>query len=145
MSAVLPEQAAVWSYPVDSLGEPNATFYPTYEWVNQHVSEEQVIMNMINSFLGRMHLASHLELLDEKKKNLVKEGVAYFNMLNDIKRKAMPYMPNGFCNFGDEFVASGLKYGNMIYLAVWNLRGKGERQVNLSAVSYTHLTLPTKA
>ena len=30
LSAVLPEQAAVWSYPVDSWGEPNDKFLPDF-------------------------------------------------------------------------------------------------------------------
>jgi alpha-galactosidase len=33
LSAVLPEQAAVWSYPVDSYGEPNVEFTPNFQWV----------------------------------------------------------------------------------------------------------------
>lgn len=131
LSAVLPEQAAVWSYPVDSYGEPNSVFEPNYEWVNEHVSEEQVIMNMINSFLGRMHLASHLELLNDTKKALVKEGVDYFNSLTKAKKRALPFMPNGFCNFGDELVASGLQDGKKIYLAVWNLGETGEKCIDI--------------
>ena len=70
-SSVLPEQAAVWSYPIDSWVDG---FAATEEWVNTNVSDEQIIMNMINSFLGRMHLASHLELLSEEKFALVREG-----------------------------------------------------------------------
>lgn len=116
LSAVLPEQAAVWSYPVDS-----------YE----HISEEQVIMNMINSFLGRMHLASHLELLNDAKKALVKEGVEYFNKLSEAKKTAFPFLPNGFCNFGDGMVVSGLKCQDKIYLAFWNLGETGEKCINL--------------
>lgn len=130
LSAVLPEQAAVWSYPVDSYGEPNAEFTPNFQWVQEHVSEEQVIMNMINSFLGRMHLASHLELLGEKYKNLVKEGVQYFKNLSSIKEVAVPFLPNGFCDFGDELVVSGLQHDNTVYLAVWNLGKIGERVID---------------
>ncbi len=134
LSAVLPEQAAVWSYPVDSYGEPNAVFSPDCEWVNEHISEEQVIMNMINSFLGRMHLASHLELLNDAKKALVKEGVDYFNKLSEVKKKALPFMPNGFCNFGDELVVSGLKDHETIYLAVWNLGEIGEKCIDMGGL-----------
>ena len=133
LSAVLPEQAAVWSYPVDSYGAPNEAFAPTYEWVNEHVSNEQIIMNMINSFLGRMHLASHLELLSEEKKELVREGVTYFKQLNQIKDKALPYLPQGFCNLGDTMVVSGLKHDHKIYLAVWNLGEAGEKEIDLGA------------
>lgn len=145
LSAVLPEQAAVWSYPVDSYGEPNEAFHPTYEWVNEHVSEEQVIMNMINSFLGRMHLASHLELLSEEKKALVKEGVDYFNQLSEIKNKALPFIPNGFCNFGDTLVVSGLKCENKVYLAVWNLGETGEKEIDLGIdIQWAEVSYPRK-
>ena len=133
LSAVLPEQAAVWSYPVDSLGEPNAVFTPDFQWVNEHVSKELVIMNMINSFLGRMHLASHLELLNDEKKALVKEGVEYFNQLSEVKAKALPVLPNGFCNFGDTFVVSGLRDEDRLYLAVWNLGEIGEKKIDLGS------------
>ena len=134
LSAVLPEQAAVWSYPVDSWGEPNDKFLPDFRWVNDHISDEQVIMNMVNSFLGRLHLASHLELLNDTKKALVKEGVAYFKHLSDIKGKALPFMPNGFCNYGDTFVVSGLEADAKIYLAVWNLGEAGEKQIELGTL-----------
>ena len=82
-SAVLPEQAAVWSYPIDSWV---GGFEATSEWVNKNVSDEQIIMNMINSFLGRMHLASHLELLNEEKFALVREGVEYYNSIKEAKK-----------------------------------------------------------
>ena len=120
LSAVLPEQAAVWSYPVDSAIQP--------------ISEEQIVMNMINSFLGRMHLASNLGLLDEKKKSLVKEGVEYYRKLNTIKEQALPFLPHGFCNFYDNFVVSGLQHENIIYLAVWNLGETGEKHVKIGSL-----------
>lgn len=128
LAAVLPEQAAVWSYPVDSFGEPNSKFEPTAEWVQNNISSERVIFNMINSFLGRMHLASHLELLSETKFSLVKEGVEYYEKLAKIKKQAVPVFPKGLCSFGDSEVVCGLKNQNLIYLAAWNL-SDDEREV----------------
>lgn len=126
LSAILPEQAAVWSYPIDSWVDG---FEATEEWVNANVSDEQIIMNMINSFLGRMHLASHLELLSEEKFALVKEGVEYYNSIRDAKKRSLPYMPIGFTTFGKSLVASGLLSEGKLYLAVWNLGG--ERKVSI--------------
>lgn len=123
LSAVLPEQAAVWSYPVDSFGQPGKPFEATYEWVNDHISAEQVVMNMINSFLGRMHLASHVELLSEDKQDLIREGIEYFNKLSTIKAEALPYLPFGFTDFTKQQVACGLLHADTLYLAVWNLGG----------------------
>lgn len=145
LSAVLPEQAAVWSYPVDSFGEPNDAFVPNAEWVDTHISKEQVIMNMINSFLGRLHLASHLELLSAEKLELVEEGVAYVKQLNTVKEHALPFLPNGFCNFGDSLVASGLRTEDTLYLAVWNLGEAGEREIDLGMqIKEAKVTYPSK-
>ena len=131
LSAILPEQAAVWSYPVDSYGDSGSEFVPTKEWVKSHITYEQVVMNMINSFLGRMHLASHLELLPTKYFALVKEGVKYFDGISEIKKKALPYLPAGFTDFSKDTVISGLKYDKKIYLAVWNLGGENYKSVEL--------------
>ena len=110
LAAVLPEQAAVWSYPVtgDCEGEND-------------VSDERIAINMINSFLGRMHLASHLEKLNDRQLGLIREGVEYYNTLSGIKGSALPYFPLGFTSFGEKAVCAGLKHGNKVYLAVWNL------------------------
>lgn len=141
LSAVLPEQAAVWSYPVDSFGRPGEPFEATYEWVNAHISSEQVVMNMINSFLGRMHLASHMELLSADKQELIREGIGYFNKLSKVKGKALPYLPFGFTDFTKQSVACGLLHGDTLYLAVWNLGGGDvtvplERPVKEAVVAY---------
>ena len=120
LSAVLPEQAAVWSYPVGA-GEIGKPLTYNAEWVKENITNERIIMNMINSFLGRMHLASHLELLTKEQFSLVQEGVEYYNTLTADKKKAMPYFPLGFTKFGDDLVVSGLKTQDKIYLAVWNL------------------------
>lgn len=133
LSAVLPEQAAVWSYPVDSYGEPNSVFAPTEKWVEEHISSEQIIMNMINSFLGRMHLASHIELFSEEKFSLIREGVEYFNKLSPIKKISLPYLPSGFTDFSKDTVISGLRCNNKIYLAVWNLGGDNKKTVEFES------------
>ena len=131
-AAINPEQAAVWSYPVDSWVQG---FAATREWVNANVSDEQIIMNMINSFLGRMHLASHLELLNDEKFALVKEGVEYYNSIREAKKISIPYMPIGFTNFGKTLVASGLLSPDKLYLAVWNLGGEKNVSIPLAGLS----------
>ena len=102
LAAALPEQAAVWSYPV---GTDTPGFTPTPEWVNANISDEQIIMNMINSYLGRIHLASHLELLSEHKLELIAQGIRYYDSMIPFKKQAVPYMPLGLCRFGNALVA----------------------------------------
>ena len=146
LSAVLPEQAVVWSYPVDSYDAPNSVFCPTAEWVEEHISSEQVIMNMVNSFLGRMHLASHLELLSNEKLLLVKEGIEYFDSISEWKKSALPYFPIGFTDFSAKFVASGLKLCGRILLAVWNLDGEKRRTIELEEkIHSVKITYPKAA
>lgn len=119
LSAVLPEQAAVWSYPVSSEsigGEADGA----------SVTAEKVVLNMVNAFLGRMHLASNLTKLSAENFALVKEGVKYSKKLAKIKKTALPYFPLGFTDFSKDTVACGLKANEngkeKLYLAVWVLR-----------------------
>ena len=120
LSAVLPEQAAVWSYPV-GVTMPGEPMTRDAFWVQENISDERIVMNMINSFLGRMHLASHLEKLSDRQLALIKEGVEYYNSLTEYKKKALPYLPKGFTHFGAEQVVSGFKCDDKIFLAAWCL------------------------
>ncbi len=123
LAGVLPEQAAVWSYPIAD-GEIGQPFSHDAKWVEEEIAEERVEMNMINSLLGRMHLASHLELLTKRQFALVKEGVAYYNSISKVKRDALPYFPNGFTKFGAPTVVAGFQTKDKIYLAVYALTQK---------------------
>ncbi len=130
LSAVIPEQAAVWSYPVGAgvVGQPLTV---DAEWVKKHISANRITMNMINSFLGRMHLASHLELLDEEQMTLVREGVSYYQKLVEPKKRALPCFPNGFTCFGADNVVAGFQTDHIIYLAVWHFKGRTDVEVHI--------------
>lgn len=130
LAAVLPEQAGVWCYPVDSWVRG---FSATEAWTRAHVSDETVIMNVVNAMLGRMHLASHVELLSERQKALVKEGVACMKKLSAFKKRAVPCFPKGFARFGDKSAACGLYADGTLLLAVWNVGGGGRVEVKLPA------------
>ena len=43
------------------------------EWVKENITGERIIMHMIHSFSGRMHLASHLDLLTKTQVSFVEE------------------------------------------------------------------------
>lgn len=121
LSAVLPEQAAVWNYPVVGEGVIGEPFEHDEKWVQENISDEQIVMNTVNALLGRMHLASHIELLSNAQFSLVQEGIEYYNKLTPVKKTALPYLPLGFTKFGASYAACGLKADNKLYLAVWNL------------------------
>ena len=147
LSAVIPEQAAVWSYPVGvgDIGLPLAKQYDE-QWVTENISDERIVMNMINSFLGRMHLASHLELLNESQLALITEGVSYYNSLTEAKKKGLPYFPIGFTGFDADIVSAGFTTDEKIYLAVWNLGEDAELQIPIDCpVEKAELTYPQYA
>lgn len=131
LSAVLPEQAAVWSYPVDTFIKNGKPFESTFEFVNENISEEQIVFNMINGFLGRMHLASYINLLDDTKFALIKEGLKVYDVIAEFKKTAYPFFPNGLCGFEDDFVSCGLIKDDKLYLAVWNVGANKEHKVDL--------------
>jgi alpha-galactosidase len=64
--------------------------------------------------------------------DLIREGVAYYNTLSEMKKTALPYFPLGFTTFGEKTVCAGLKTDNKIYLAVWNLKGEGSIFIPIS-------------
>ena len=109
--SAIPEQAAVWSYPTGSDITP------------EEVSPERIAVNMINSFLGRMHLAGNMVGMTSEQLDLIKEGVRYYETLTEAKKKSVPYFPLGFTGFGEDCVAAGFKTEDKIYLAVWCLQG----------------------
>lgn len=111
LAAVIPEQAAVWSYPTGSDTTP------------EQVTHERIAVNMINSFLGRMHLAGNMVGMNSEQLALIKEGVFYYETLTEAKKKSVPYFPLGFTGFGADHVAAGFKTDEKIYLAVWCLQG----------------------
>lgn len=100
-SALCPEQAAVWSYPMVS-GD-----------------KEEVVFNMINAMMLRIHQSGHLVNIEPDRKALVKEAIdVYKTMRKDIKN-ALPFWSLGTSCFSDEWVSLGLKTDNTAYLAVW--------------------------
>lgn len=122
-AAVLPEQAGFWSYPVE-----DASFMGRAVHV---VSDDEVVMNMTNAILGRLHLASDLRKLSTAQFELVREGIRYMKSIIDFKMCAVPYLPFGFAAFGEQKVAVGLSAGDRLLLGVWNLGEKGTIAVPL--------------
>ncbi|MBQ5743400.1 MAG: alpha-galactosidase, partial [Clostridia bacterium] len=143
--SVLPEQAAVWSYPVDDQEYDKEH----EENTDRNVSEERVVLNMVNAILGRIHLASRIQLLNETKQGLIREGIEVYKKLTPEKKIALPYLPKGYASVGDTFCAVGLKTEQKAYLAVWNLSGERDVTLQLPEISVKRAnvlypqTLPT--
>lgn len=100
-SALTPEQAAIWSYPLTE-GD-----------------EEEVIFNMINAMLLRIHQSGHLANLSDSRFDLVRRGILRYKEMRPLLKDALPYWPLGLSRYGDDWVALGLTNGDTDYLAVW--------------------------
>ncbi len=107
-AGVTPEQAAVWSYPM------------------RNGDKEEVIFNMINTMLLRIHQSGHLAEISTERIDLVKEGIScYKNIRQDIKR-ALPYWPLDLADNLDQWLCAGLKTDEKAYLAVWKREMDGK-------------------
>lgn len=100
-SALCPEQSAIWSYPMTS-GD-----------------REEVVFNMVNAMLLRIHQSGHLGYIEPERKTLVKEALDVYKKIRGDIKNALPFWSLGLSKFSDEWVSLGLKCENTAYLAVW--------------------------
>lgn len=101
ITGVTPEQAAVWSYPM------------------KNGDKEEVIYNMVNVMLLRIHQSGHLAELSEERFDLVKEGIACYKEIRQDIKKAVPFWPLGLADNKDTWLCAGIKTDEKAYLAVW--------------------------
>lgn len=106
--ALTPEQAAVWSYPL----EPG--------------NEEETVFNMVNVLLLRIHQSGHLFKLGEKCRELIREAIAYYKEIREDRKDAVPFWPLGLAGYRDEWAALGLLGKEKAYLAVWRRNSESE-------------------
>lgn len=105
-AGLTPEQAAVWSYP------------------QRNGDEEEVVYNMINALLLRIHQSGHIPELSESRRELVREGIRFYKDIRQDIKAAMPSWPLGLCENTDKFLCSVLKTREKAYLAVWRRGGE---------------------
>ncbi len=108
MTALTPEQAGIWSYP---LGDGD---------------EEETVFNMVNAMLMRIHQSGHIAQMSPQRLALIQEGIAcYKTMTEDIKR-GYPVFPLGLGDMSSEFLCAGVETEEVLYLAVWRTSGSQE-------------------
>lgn len=104
-TAVLPEQAAVWSYPL-----PTDT-------------DEKIQLNMVNAMLTRIHLAGKIADLSPEQLGIVQEGIAVYKQIRGNIATALPFYPCGLPTYDQKLFCAGYR-GKKTYLAVWRLDTK---------------------
>ena len=105
-TAVLPEQCAVWSYPLADEDENSTTF------------------NMVNSLLLRIHLSGEILNLSDDKFGQVKEGVECYKKIRSDIPKFIPFYPLGLNAYYSGWACVGYKAEEKRYLAVWRFDSK---------------------
>lgn len=117
-SALTPEQAAIWSYPLSDS------------------TREQTIFNCVNSCLYRIHQSGHMGVLAEDKKDIVREEFAYYRKIRSQIPEATPFWPLGLAKDGDDWMSVGLAMSSpddsvdvpemegKKVLAVWRIKGE---------------------
>ena len=119
MTAVTPEQAAIWSYPM------------------REGDEEETIFNMVSAMLLRIHQSGHLAELSKERLALVSEGIATHMEIVDKLKTGMPFWPIGLGAFGDPFLCVGVRCENEAYMAVWHTTN-GEETACIPMRGYAH-------
>lgn len=117
-TGVTPEQAAVWTYPINHGDE-----------ISSEKLQEETVFNMVNAMLLRIHQSGHLAKLDAARKELVKEGIQTYKKIRADIAVSLPFWPLGLSSYSDEWSVLGLRCGDKRYLAVWRRNG------NQSAIS----------
>lgn len=122
-AGVTPEQAAVWSYPMrlSPAGSDKEQRIPADQ------GKEEVIYNMINAMLLRIHQSGHLAELSPERRELVKEGIRIYKSIRQDIKGALPFWPLDLAENTDRWVCAGLRTENKVYLAVWKREMEGKQ------------------
>ena len=87
---------------------------------------EEVVFNMVNAMLLRIHQSGHLANIDDESRALVKQGIDVYKSIRQDIREALPFWSLGLSSFSDSWVSLGLKCGRKNYLAVWRRESAGD-------------------
>lgn len=105
-SMVTPEQCAVWNYPLTD------------------GNKEEVIFNMVNSILLRIHLSGHLVNMEKERFELIKEGLIYYKKIRHHLCTGLPFWPLGIPNINNDWMCFGIKDKDIYLLSVWRMNSE---------------------
>jgi len=124
MAAVLPEQLAAWSYPLENSTPNEASF------------------NMVNAMLCRIHQSGYLSKLNPLSFEQVKKGLdIYKKQIRQYVPESVCFFPLGMPSVADEIspVSVGIRNAEKSFIAVWRL--KGEKMVVLPNIRAKNVKL----
>lgn len=112
-TAVTPEQSATWAY-------------PQADW-----SEGLIALTVVNSLLGRVHLSGRIDQLDDKRYQLVKEGMLVYKRIRADLNSGLPFWPLGLPRWTDDWLMLGILADRCAYIAVWRRGGDASCEANI--------------
>jgi alpha-galactosidase len=127
-AAVLPEQLAIWSYP---LAEADA---------------DQASFNMVTAMMCRIHQSGRMDSLSPQAMAQVSEGIRVYK---EVFRKhipaAVPFYPLGTSDVTNREVpiALGMRSPEQTLLAVWRIDGPAMTRVPIGGSREPKLVYPT--
>lgn len=125
LTAITPEQCAVWSYPMSDADCENTAF------------------NMINAMLMRIQQSGHLVNLKKECFELVKEGISCYKSYREKIPYSKPVWYLGLPKFSDKIISVGIKNSNDLLLAIWCLDFDQEVVINLqSSIVFCKVKFP---
>ena len=96
-------------------------------------TEEEVIFNMVNALLLRIHQSGHLAEISPERFDLVKEGIDCYKEIRSGIKDGVPFWPMGWADNEDKHLAAGIRVpGDVIYLGVWRRGGEADFEVPLN-------------
>ena len=125
-TAVLPEQAAIWSYPTET------------------DDENAVVLNMVNALLSRVHLSGAITSLSESNFARVKEAVALYKQLRQDIPSAIPFYPLGIPQYTDGWLCAAYCCETCIRMAIWRMASDTDR-LNIPVKGKAKILYPSKS
>ncbi len=102
-TAVIPEQGAVWSYPLAK------------------DTRDAFVVNMVNSLLKRIHLSGEIQAWDEEQADLVKEALDLYKKIRRDIPSSIPFYPFGIPNHSNKWLCEAYKMTGKIRMALWRM------------------------
>ena len=113
-AAVLPEQLAIWCYPLAKADADQASF------------------NMVTGMLCRIHQSGRLDLLSAEASKQVADGIrVYMDLVRKHIPEAVPFYPLGLPNITDSKapIALGMRSSGQTFLATWRIDGPATTKI----------------
>lgn len=108
-TAVLPEQAGIWSYPQPKM------------------SAGETVTTLANSLLGRPILAGRVDLMTPAELSTVRSATTAYKQIRALIPQSVPAWPIGLPSWEDPWVATALQSERAYLVTVWRRHGDVEQ------------------